>query len=36
VTAPLPRCLICAGPDGPECDRCHITHDHNITRLNDI
>jgi hypothetical protein len=31
------QCPICEeGGGGPECDRCHTTHDEAITRLTDI
>jgi hypothetical protein len=37
MTAPTRICLICGTPaDGAECDRCVISHDQTISRLNDI
>lgn len=29
-------CLICGGPGGPECDRCVIAHDDEMTRREDV
>lgn len=28
-------CLVCGGPGGPECDRCHNRHDAQMKRLVD-
>jgi hypothetical protein len=29
-------CLICGGPNGPECDRCVIDHDDAMRRAEDV
>lgn len=30
------RCVICDGPDGPECDSCTAGHDHAVSRSGDL
>lgn len=29
-------CLVCGGPDGPECGSCTARHDHTVARNTDV